>query len=135
MPPRNSRLARSPTKRKPRKASERERIYGPKGRVEFVQSLPCIVCGAVPSENAHTEGSGMGRKADARTIAPMCGEFQNGCHAAYDRHLAPFDNEERREWAKGCAAGVEALWQERSGGPEHISSIVKRVMGAITDEG
>lgn len=57
-----------------RKQSEFARIYGSRKRVAWIQSLECVVpgCGGRMSENAHTATGGMGRKADAETIVPMC---------------------------------------------------------------
>lgn len=60
-----------PVNRERRKA-ETERAYGPPERRAWVKTLPCIVCGETPSDNAHIEGGGMGRKADADRIVPLC---------------------------------------------------------------
>ncbi|HSH45807.1 MAG TPA: hypothetical protein VK966_08125, partial [Longimicrobiales bacterium] len=61
-------------KRNPeRRDREWARAYGSEVRVEFVKALPCCVPGCRNrAENAHTESGGMGRKADADTIAPLC---------------------------------------------------------------
>ncbi len=57
-----------------RKAREYERTYGGDARREWVRSLPCLVCGSVPSKNAHVPSrSGMSRKGDARWVVPLCG--------------------------------------------------------------
>ena len=64
-----------------RRATAFVRAYGSKERVEFVQALPCYVCGAIPSENAHTETGGMGRKADAHTVIPLCPTHHRRLHA------------------------------------------------------
>jgi hypothetical protein len=49
------------------------RCYHSEERVEFVQTLPCIVPGCTqPSENAHIEGDGTSRKAGYEKIAPIC---------------------------------------------------------------
>lgn len=57
-----------------RHAGEWARAYGSKARVAFVKSLACRVSGCMdgPVENAHTVNGGMGRKADANTIVPLC---------------------------------------------------------------
>jgi hypothetical protein len=58
-----------------RKRSEFARCYGSRARVAFVKALPCVVrnCAQVTrSDNAHVGNGGMGRKADARHIVPIC---------------------------------------------------------------
>jgi len=55
-----------------RSANAFARAYHSEERVEFVQSLPCIVPGCdQPSENAHIEGDGGSRKADYVKVAPI----------------------------------------------------------------
>jgi hypothetical protein len=123
---RRTRLRRSePPKRggkikpKPRSASEKQRIYGPKGRVEFVKSLPCANCGTrafLPVReivNAHTATGGTGRKADYTTIVPLCSNRHCvGCHDIQHRlgwvRLRHLDTREKREAA---AAATESAWQ------------------------
>lgn len=64
-PPRAKNLARS--------ADTYTRCYHSQERVEFIQSLPCIVTGCVkPSENMHIEGDGASRKANYDKIVPCC---------------------------------------------------------------
>ncbi len=104
-PIRKEKAKRKSWKRKP---SEFKRIYGSKARVEFVKSLACAACSVVGySENAHVLGNGgTGRKADYKTIAPLCGQhpmnirpgnyYAAGCHYLYDNApfsiaLGPFD--------------------------------------------
>lgn len=69
---------------------EFRRKYGSERRVKTIQALPCEVCGARPSENAHcpdkgsgsgTRDRGMGRKAGWQTIVPLC----RTCHDLRDR--------------------------------------------------
>ena len=60
-----------------RSTSAFRRIYGSPARVQWVTALPCILadrrfCYGSRSENAHVRGGGMGRKADARWIVPLC---------------------------------------------------------------
>ncbi len=56
-----------------RKAKEFDRAFGSEARVLFVQSLACVACGLVGfTENAHIANGGMGRKADAAKIIPLC---------------------------------------------------------------
>jgi hypothetical protein len=64
----------TPRTRKPRKATDFQRVYGSKRRVAFVKSLPCIVpfCDGWLIENHHVISGGEGRKADACWIVPLC---------------------------------------------------------------
>ncbi len=81
-------IARGPVKRKnaKRKASEFARTYHSRARVEFIQSLPCIVgthgaCIGGPSENAHVidDGTkGASRKSGFACIAPLCRYHHTG---------------------------------------------------------
>ena len=58
---------------KERKAAEFERTYGGKPRVEWGKDQPCLICGNIPSENAHVPSrSGMSRKGDAKHTVPLC---------------------------------------------------------------
>jgi hypothetical protein len=68
-----SRVSRIPRVNRQRKSKNWIRAYGSEQRVEFVRSLGCSVCGAIPSENAHIVTGGVGRKADAKSIVPLCG--------------------------------------------------------------
>lgn len=89
-----------PLRKRPRKPSETLRIYGGKKRIEWVKSLPCAACGVVGySENAHVAGeSGVGYKADAEFIAPLCGYAQvsvrqgyiASCHRLFDEFPEEF---------------------------------------------
>jgi len=59
-----------------------DRIYGSKERRRWIKSLPCLACCLVSPifaladkwscENAHVVTGGMGRKADASHIVPLC---------------------------------------------------------------
>jgi hypothetical protein len=134
MKPRTKPMPRSRLRPKKRSAESFARIYGSQERVRWVKSLPCVGCGAIPSEerpteNAHTVTGGKGRKADAATIAPLC----HGCHTKYDRHLPPFRDDAARELVKVAAFATYAQW-ERMGGLEPVSSIVPRVVARITGE-
>ena len=55
-----------------RKAREWARAYGSPERVAWVASLPCLVCGYGPCENAHIKSGGAGRKADAALVINLC---------------------------------------------------------------
>lgn len=65
-----------PPRNEARRTREWVRTYGSKERVEWVKAQPCVVpyCHHFPSENAHVgpKGKGVGRKADADQIAPLC---------------------------------------------------------------
>ena len=67
----------------PRKSPKRASLLGtPKTArswryLAWIRSLPCLVCGAVPSEAAHTgSDGGMKLKASDFSAVPLCGE----CH-------------------------------------------------------
>jgi hypothetical protein len=53
--------------------------HGSEERVAWVRSQPCWICSQKPSENSHVKSGGMGRKADARHIVPLC-------HKHHDEH-------------------------------------------------
>lgn len=56
-----------------RKAREFRRSYGSGDRADWVSHQPCLICSAVPSENAHVPSkSGASRKGDARWVVPLC---------------------------------------------------------------
>ena len=67
---------RSPIrKRNPKRVKENHlRAYGGEERIEWFKAQPCLICGAIPSENAHVPSrSGMSRRGDACWIVPLCG--------------------------------------------------------------
>ena len=71
-------------KRNPkRRQSEFARCYGSRERVRAIKKNPCCNCGRRPSENAHTEGGGAGRKAGWETVADLCG----ACHRTAKKSL------------------------------------------------
>ena len=80
-------MKRSPMKRGRMRAwkghsdEERDRVYGPEERRAWVTTLPCIACGARPSQNAHSVSGGMGRKADYTTIVPLCATCHHEVHS------------------------------------------------------
>jgi len=83
-------------KRNPKRSTaNRERAYGSKA--EWIRSLPCHFDGVVGyTQAAHVTTGGMGRKADASALIPMCGPhvypihggtvYHGGCHQAQHRH-------------------------------------------------
>lgn len=105
-------------KPKKRSASEFQRIYGSRERVEFVKALPCVGCGRdwehtrVPIDNAHIENGGVGRKADYTKIVPLCSRTapKFSCHDRFHRH----GREDLEMWAginlETAAAETERLW-------------------------
>lgn len=96
-------------KRNPaRQAKDWPRKYGSLERVLFVQAMPCLKCHRVPSENAHTENEGKGRKGHHTTVVPLCTD----CHTKYDRHHFPFNDDMHRESVKAYAVTVEHAWQQ-----------------------
>ena len=64
----------NPRKTRPcRQADDFARIYGSRERATWVRSQNCIVPFCFqPPENAHIRTDGVGRKADARYIVPLC---------------------------------------------------------------
>ncbi len=90
------RIARTAIKKKKRSASEQRakfsREYGGPAYLAFIKAHPCCACRVVGyTEAAHTVTGGTGRKADARTIVPLCGirpyisGLGEGCHGALHR--------------------------------------------------
>lgn len=70
-------MERGQMKRRPKSPAKWRRQYGSEARVEAIKGMPCTVpgCANRPSENAHVAPKaerGMGYKADARWIAPLC---------------------------------------------------------------
>lgn len=110
MIPRKTPLARG-GRIKPRNAKRHSanwlRAYGSAERVQWVKSLPCLVCGATPSENAHVYTGGMGRKADAAKIVPLCLIHHAEQHAYGNRTI------EDDYWLdlRAEAARIEAMWR------------------------
>ncbi len=95
-----------------RRVSEFARAYGSRARVQFVKQYACLVgdayCIGEPIDNAHTIGGGMGRKADATTIVPLCRYHHRELH----RHgVGTFVAVHRIEFA-AAAARVERDWQK-----------------------
>lgn len=108
-----------------RKASEFARTYHSRARVAFVKSLGCVYCTALhplfgivsagKSDNAHTEGGGMGRKGPYTSIVPL----DRTHHRMYDERRGPFADEAVRAAIASAALEVERMWlahQEAIGG-------------------
>lgn len=98
---------------KKRSASEFRRIYGSRARVAFVKRLPCFSCwdfGEI--QNAHVSSGGMGRKANAAEIIPLC----KACHALqHAKGWEALGQLREAEYRAHCAQLVEETWQRRSG--------------------
>ena len=123
---RKTRLNRTPMKRKKpkpktpakrkrdreRKKREFARKYGSERRVRLVQAMPCVVpsCRRAPSENAHIETEGMGRKAHHTKTVPLCAHHHRlGDTSLHHLARAPFEalhgvdlESEARRTARAC---------------------------------
>lgn len=120
------RKVRPKSKNVARQREEGPRKYGSRERRRWIKAQPCVGCGLVGySVNAHVapkiEAGGVGRKADAKWIAPLCEYFNivgvlTGCHLAYDNHKPPFDTEAGRQKIKDAAAEIAQAWQLVAGG-------------------
>ena len=91
-----------------RQAKEFQRAYHSKERVEWVKTLPCIICRATPCENAHAKGDGAGRKGGYKFIVPMCQAHHAEQHAHGWSHFTRqlIHPDVRFIWA----AAVEKTW-------------------------
>lgn len=124
----SSKRSESPRKR-PRKKSERERIYGPPGFLDWIHEQPCIACGVAGfSEVAHIRTGGTGRKDDWVRTVPLCGphfipgtlwippHHYAGCHWTLDNQgLASLEHATIRipiDLEKH-AAEIRSRWQSR----------------------
>lgn len=126
------RIPRSAVKKRSRPKSETLRIYGPPERRAWMKILPCSACGVVGySEGAHVLGNGgMGRKADAKTQAPLCGPHDvvrsisyhgapfvrerglfMGCHRQFDEFRGFFNAFHPDFNAETAASDCEQAWQ------------------------
>jgi hypothetical protein len=94
-------------KAKKRKPSETLRIYGGEDRLVWVASQPCIICGLRACDNAHVATGGMGRKADARFIVPLCSPDHRELHQI---GVASFEKRYSIDLLQ-LAAQTEAAWR------------------------
>ena len=98
-----------------RRDSEWKRAYGTTGRVEWVSVQRCLGCGwkgvrdLSPCENHHIQTGGMGRKADADKIIPLC----KGCHIEWHQHGRRTFEEAHRMDADAAARDIEQAWKQR----------------------
>lgn len=94
-----------------RHAAEWRRAYGSPERADFVNWLACVVCGYSPCENAHIENGGMGRKADARFVVPLCPKHHREQEGRTEAFQAQYGID-----LYDYAAKTEAAWQAHHGG-------------------
>ena len=102
------------TRKKKRPAKEQrakfEREYGGEEYLAFIHAQPCAACRLVGyTEAAHTATGGMGRKADAETLAPLC----RWCHL--DLHHMGVKSFETTYYPVNLKALAAALWTEFQG--------------------
>lgn len=127
-----STIVKKPSSRPRPKAKQRERndpkrIYGGE-YADWIRSLPCEGCGyqGPAVEAAHTENGGMGRKADAKTLVPLCGprlvpvegRYQTpfeGCHRFAHRVGHRKLEKVYKVDLKAKAAELWATWQQMRG--------------------
>lgn len=86
MPPRKAwpkRHTRIKARNAKRFAKNHARAYGGDERIAWVQSLPCVVpdCADGPRECAHVRTGGVGRRADASAVVPLCAYHHRIQHA------------------------------------------------------
>lgn len=119
--PRGKAGLRSSTPIKARNAKRwtknQRRAFGSKDRAEFVRWLPCIVCGAIPSENAHTPhpSAGMGYRGDAVAVAPICwAHHQGATDSLHKMGPGPFERLHGVNLEQ-AARDTEAAWQRHVG--------------------
>lgn len=89
------------------------RAYNSPAFVRWISRLPCYACnyaGPSPRQAAHSVTGGMGRKADACTILPLCGV----CHAR-QHTLGWLAIGMTLEGAKAAAEQTWASWEARRG--------------------
>ena len=77
---RNTPLGRRPLTKRGRKASERDRIYGPAPFRDWLHQQPCIITGRRGVVQAHVKNGGMGRKADYVWSVPMNDALHHELH-------------------------------------------------------
>lgn len=70
-----------PLRPKARTRKERERVYGTEARQTWLRERGCLACGQRPVELAHVENGGMGRKANADRLVPLCATHHRMQHA------------------------------------------------------
>ena len=89
-----------------RSAKEFRRAYGSQERARAVQAMSCVVCGALPSQNAHARGRGAG--GGAEDIVPLCMAHHREQH---DVGIATFEERYSIDLQKE-ARRTNAWWEE-----------------------
>lgn len=75
-------------------------------KAEWVRSLPCLVCGAVPSDPAHVKSRGAG--GTAADIVPLCRAHHMEQHAI---GVTTFGRRHALD-LRAEAEGLEAKWRD-----------------------
>ena len=89
-----------------RSVKEFRRAYGSQERARAVQAMPCVVCGALPSQNAHARSRGAG--GGAEDIVPLCMAHHREQH---DVGIATFEERYSIDLQKE-ARRTNAWWEE-----------------------
>jgi hypothetical protein len=86
------------------------RAFGSDERVAWVKRQRCVAHGGCKGEmeNSHVVGGGMGRRADAKHIVPMCQHH----HRQFHSHGRPWFERYYGVDLEQRAAATEAQWQE-----------------------
>ena len=110
MPPRAQPIRRGPIKKRSRSKAEATRVYGPPRRRAWIASQACCIPGQHEgvTQNVHVVGGGMGRKADAALVVPMCAAHHRLLHTW---GAGTFQRMTRVELLL-VAADTERRWQE-----------------------
>ena len=80
------RVARPKKSNRKRSAKAFRESFGSDERADWVSTLSCCVCQkahlrqTTRTENAHTEGGGMGKRGKANTICPLCAMHHRELH-------------------------------------------------------
>ena len=100
----------------PRKPPKRASILGTKKTARswrylaWIRSLPCAICGAVPSEAAHTGNGGMRIKASDYSTVPLCSEHHTAAADSYHNlGKAAFELRHNVQFAK-LVKRLNSLW-------------------------
>jgi hypothetical protein len=112
-------LRRSPVrKRNPvRQASAFTRSYHSLRRKRWIAAHPCLVCGTLPSVNAHTKhpSAGASRKGDFCAIVPLCDPHEREKHRHGEHTFnAKYTRELGGHTLAAHAARIDAEWQRVS---------------------
>ena len=117
-------------KRSGRSKAEFNRIYGGDERMDWLLAQPCVVSGRRGNiECVHVKGDGMARKAGYQWTVPMNASLHRVLHTMGIRSFEKRYNID----LELAAIATQQAWLAHCArmGPEHISSIVKRVMEGL----